>query len=204
MKKIYRVEIIGAENEPQQGPFLVCSNHISNHDVILIAACLQHQVRYMAKAELFKIPLLKQLISALGAYPVDRKRGDVGAIKKTISLLESGQVVGMFPQGHRYPGQLPASTPTKAGAGMIVAKTKVTVLPVSIENKKMRMRFFRKTTFRIGKPITFEAYDELSNNKSDYQMITDSIFANICSMISTPMLPSKDNKKVSQKENNES
>ena len=93
VRRLYRVEIIGAENEPERGPFIVCANHISNHDVVILAACLKHQVRYLAKAELFRIPLLSQLIKAFGAYPLKRGQGDVGALKKTIKLLEDGEVV---------------------------------------------------------------------------------------------------------------
>jgi len=188
-KKLYRVEIIGAENEPEEGPFIVCANHLSNHDVVLLAACLKHQERYLAKAELFKIPLLKQLITALGAFPVDRKKGDVAAIKKMIQLLENGEVVGIFPQGHRYPRLHPANTPIKHGAGLVACRTKVTVLPVAIENKKMKIGFFRKTVLKIGKPIEFSDFGNIECNKSGYEQVTGEIFAKICAMVDYPALP---------------
>jgi len=190
-KKLYRVEIIGAENEPENGPFIICANHLSNHDVVLLAACMKHQVRYLAKAELFKIPLLKQLITALGAFPVDRKKGDVAAIKKMIQLVESGEVIGIFPQGHRFPRVHPATTEVRHGAGLVACKTKVTILPVAIENKKMKIGFFRKTTLRIGKPIEFSEFGEVEQNKKGYEYITSEVFANICSMVQYPALPPK-------------
>ena len=189
LKKLYRVEIIGAENEPKEGPFIVCANHLSNHDVVLLAASLKHQVRYLAKAELFKIPLLKQLITALGAFPVDRKKGDVAAIKKMIQLVENGEVIGIFPQGHRYPRIHPAETQVKHGAGLVACKTKATILPVAIENKKMKIGFFRKTILRIGKPIEFSSFGEIECNKSGYEYVTGEVFAKICSMVEYPSLP---------------
>ena len=191
-KKLYRVEIIGAENEPENGPFIVCANHLSNHDVVLLAACLKHQVRYLAKAELFKIPLLKQLITALGAFPVDRKKGDVAAIKKMIQLIEDGEVIGVFPQGHRFPKVHPATTPVKHGTGLVACKTKATILPVAIENKKMKLGFFRKTVLKIGKPIDFSEFGEIPSNKSGYELVTGEVFAKICAMVEYPALPASD------------
>ena len=193
IKKLYRVEIIGAENEPEEGPFIVCANHLSNHDVVLLAASLKHQVRYLAKAELFKIPLLKQLITALGAFPVDRKKGDVAAIKKMIQLVENGEVIGIFPQGHRYPRIHPSETSVKHGAGLVACKTKATILPVAIENKKMKVGFFRKTTLKIGKPIEFSSFGEIESNKSGYEQVTSEVFAKICSMVEYPALPPSNN-----------
>ncbi len=183
VRRIYRVEIIGAENEPENGPFIVAANHLSNHDVVVLAASMKHQLRYIAKAELFKIPILAQLIRALGAFPVKRGAGDVGAIKRTVGLLDEGQVVGFFPQGHRYPGLHPSNTEVQSGIGLVTAKAKVKVLPVAINAKKYRMRFFRKTTITIGKPIEFEEFLPLEGNKSDYQRIADRVFGEICAMI---------------------
>ena len=74
-------------------------------DVVVLAAALPRQPRYMAKKELFKIPLLSQLIRALGAFPVDRGGADVSSIKKSIAMIEGGEVVSVFPQGHRVKGR---------------------------------------------------------------------------------------------------
>ncbi len=187
IKKLYRVEVIGAENEPDEGPFIVAANHLSNHDVVVLAACMKHQVRYIAKAELFKIPLLAQLIKALGAFPVKRGAGDVGAIKTTVALLEEGNVVGFFPQGHRYKGVHPSETEVKPGIGLVAVKAKAKILPVAIYSKKYKMGFFRKTKIIVGKPIDFESHLPLEGNKNDYQRIADTVFADICEM--TPKYP---------------
>ncbi len=190
VRRLYRVRVTGAENEPENGPFVVCANHLSNHDVVLLAACFKHQIRFAAKAELFKVPLLSGLVNSLGAYPIERGRGDVGAIKKTIKMLEDGEVIGFFPQGHRCPGKHPSETEVKPGIGMITARAKVTVLPVSITAKKFRMRFFRKTFITIGKPIEFSEYGEMLGNKTDYERIASHVFGRICDLTdSTLALP---------------
>lgn len=182
IRRLYRVRIIGAENEPTDGAFIVCSNHLSNHDVLILFSSLKRQLRFLAKAELFKVPLLKQFVSALGAYPIKRGSSDLAALKKTISLLNDGQVVGFFPQGHRFPGVHPVETEVQSGVGLVTAKAKARVLPVLIETKGFKVKMFRKTVVRIGKPIEFEHYGELQGNKNDYVTISQSIFKSICAM----------------------
>ena len=91
VRLIFRMRVIGRENEPEQGGFLVCSNHISAADPIIITAAMDHQVCFMGKKELFKIPFLSWLMRSLGGFPVDRKGGDVGAVKHSIRLLEDGK-----------------------------------------------------------------------------------------------------------------
>lgn len=180
VRRLYRVRVTGKENEPESGPFIVCANHLSNHDVVILAACMKHQIRFAAKAELFKVPILSGLVKSLGAYPIERGKGDVGAIKKTIKMLEDGAVIGFFPQGHRCPGKHPSETEAKSGVGMITARAKVTVLPISITTKKFKIRLFRKTYITIGKPIEFSEYGEMLGNKTDYERIAEHIFARIC------------------------
>ena len=101
VRALYRVRVIGAENLPAEGGCLLCSNHTSMRDVVVLAAALPRQPRYMAKKELFKIPLLSQLIRALGAFPVDRGGADVSSIKKSIAMIEGGEVVSLFPHADK-------------------------------------------------------------------------------------------------------
>lgn len=190
VRKLYRIEIVGKENEPAEGPFLVCANHISNQDVVILAASLKHQVRFLAKAELFKVPLLGRLIRALGAYPVERGKGDVGAIKNTLKLLDSGEVVGIYPQGHRYAGIHPADSEIKGGVGLILTKKQIPVLPVAIQTKKFRVRILKKTKVIIGKPICYDAPLEIVGKKNDfYNEVTASVFTKICALLDEDAYP---------------
>ncbi|MGM9637922.1 MAG: lysophospholipid acyltransferase family protein [Eubacteriales bacterium] len=183
-RRLYRVKIIGAENRPESGPFLICSNHLSNSDVVVIAACFKPQVRYFAKKELFKIPGLKQLITLLGAFPVDRSdaSASVSSIKNTISLLEKGEVVGIFPQGKRFPGKNPNTTKPKNGVGMIEYHAKVKVIPVLLQNKKWKICPFRKTIVHIGKPIEYDEFTYSDGKGREFAEASELIFSRILEM----------------------
>ena len=183
IKKLYRVQLIGAENEPIDAPFIVCANHISFKDVLILAACMKHQLRFLAKAELFKIPILSSIIKACGAIPIDRKGGDVGALKKSIAVLKEGEVLGLYPQGHRYPGVDPSTTKAQGGVGLVVSRAKCAVLPVCIQPKGFKVRAFKKTYVTIGKPIPFEAFCLTENNKNEYDRVANQVFENVCAMV---------------------
>lgn len=177
--KLYRLEVIGRENIPESGAILA-ANHTALSDVIVISAASTRQVRYMAKKELFKIPLLSQLIIALGAYPVNRGGSDVGSIKKTLSLIDEGELVGIFPQGHRYGKQDPRMTEIKPGVGMIAYHTKALIVPAFVDNKRMKTAMFRKNTVTFGKPITFEELGIHSNGRTEYMNASRIIFDRVC------------------------
>ena len=146
LKFIFHVKVTGIENEPGEDvPVFVCSNHISFVDPIVISASLKNrQVRYMAKKEIFDVPVISSLARAFGAYPVDRKKADAGAVKKTIDMLKNGDSVGMFPQGTRCAGVDPATTKVRSGAGMICSRAGATLLPIHIKTKNYKFRLFRK------------------------------------------------------------
>ena len=197
LKKIFRIRVEGAENEPLEGGYLACANHISFFDVIVMAVATKRQIRFMAKKELFGIPILGKLITALGAFPVDRKGNSVGSIKKSISLLEAGEVVGMFPQGHRYAGRELESVrdEVKGGAAMAVWHAKVPVLPMYIETKNARVRLFRPITIHIGKPIPYESFGFEKGGSAEYERGARMIFDDIISIKNAGMLPPGQDKK---------
>ena len=151
-----RVHVHGRENVPKEGGAIVCANHLSLSDPVTIAAAFPRQLSFLAKAELFNVPVLKHLIRALGARPLDR-RGDVSAIKKSTALVKEGQLLLIFPQGTRRKGQNPADTPFKNGAGTIAVHADVPMIPVCIKMKKMRWCFLRRIDIIIGKPIPLTA-----------------------------------------------
>ena len=181
VRRIYRIEVVGAENLPAGGA-VVAANHTSFSDpIVLSAAAGGRQVRYMAKKELFHTPLAP-LIRALGAYPVDRGGSDITSIRRTISFVEEGELVGIFPQGHRFPGVDPRTTPIKSGVGMIVSRTRAAVVPVCIRNKGRRTRMFRRNTVVIGKPIPYEAFDWEGSALTGYKNASRVIFDAICDL----------------------
>lgn len=172
-------------NEPllTEGNYLVCSNHLSAVDPIMIAVTLRHQQpRFMAKAELFRVPVLGPLIKALGAFPVDRSGADAGVLRKSVRMLEANCSVGMFPQGTRRPEVDPATTPVRNGAGLICSQSHVQVLPVYIKTKNNRVRFLRPNRIIVGKPISYEEYTSGGVYEKDYAHITGYIFGRICEL----------------------
>lgn len=126
----FRGRIYGAENVPKQGRLLVVSNHASDFDPPLLSCVIGRPVAYMAKEELFKIPVLKQAITAYGAYPVKRGTGDRAAMKAAMASIESGWATGVFLDGTRTPDGRIADP--KLGAAWIAAKTKSPLIPVSL------------------------------------------------------------------------
>ncbi|MGD1862270.1 MAG: lysophospholipid acyltransferase family protein [Leptolyngbyaceae cyanobacterium] len=120
----------GVNQVPRQGPLVIVANHGSDFDPPLLSNCMRRPVSFMAKAELFKVPVLAPAIQLYGAYPVKRGSGDRGAIRAAIQQLDQGWAVGVFLQGTRTAdGRIPQP---KLGAALIAAKAQVPLLPVSL------------------------------------------------------------------------
>lgn len=185
IRKLWRIKVVGKENELQNKPYLICSNHMSMLDPVVIGAAIKHNPKYMAKAELMRVPVLKGLLKALGAFSVDRGGSDVAAIKKTINLLKDGESVVMFPQGTRHKGVDPKTTSIKFGCSMIAHRAEVGVLPVYIKVKDHRVRIFRKTEIIIGKEITCDELNEISKNGEDHKSAAEYIFSKITELEDT-------------------
>ena len=177
------IKVINKEKEPVEGGFVVCANHASATDPIALCyAFRRNQVHFMAKKELFKIPLLAQLIKLLGAFPVDRGGNDVSAVKKAISLVEEKKCMGIFPQGHRYAGENPRETKTKNGVALIATKAEADILPCYIWRKKNKFKLFCRTYVIIGDVIPFESLEYDPEAAGEYARITDTAFDRICSL----------------------
>ena len=176
LRGIFRLEVTGSENEPVEGGFLACPNHISNWDVIILALALRRPVHFFAKAEIFKVPLLKQLVSALGAFPAKRGTADLSALKHTIKLLNDGKTVGFFPQGTRHPKVDPRTTEVKHGVAMIAHRSAAPILPVYINTKNNRVLPFRKVKVTIGKVISINELEMQKGGKEEYERASNYIF----------------------------
>ena len=153
----FRSRIYGAEHVPKHGSLIVVSNHASDLDSPIVSNCVGRPVAFMAKEELFRVPLLGQAITLYGAYPVKRGSGDRAAIRAAIASLENGWATGVFLQGARTPdGRI---TEPKLGAALIAAKTNAPLLPVSLWGthailpKVAKSLHLYPVTVRIGKPI---------------------------------------------------
>ncbi len=172
-------KIEGIENIPDDGG-LVCANHTSFADPIVMAAVLKKPIKYMGKAELFKIPVLSSLIKAFGAFPVKRGGADPTALRTAEKLLKEGEFVGVFPQGTRCPGVALEQTSAKNGVGIIAYRSKCRVIPMYIKTKKNKVGLFRKTHIIIGRPIENDEFNFKDGTAKEYEEAAKRIFSDIC------------------------
>lgn len=170
------IKIHGKENIPSEGGYLLCSNHIAVRDVILIGATCPRQIKFVAKKELFSVPVLSSIIKALGAVKIDRGGNDVGALRKSIQLLDEGEIVSIFPQGHRYPSVDPSTTPIKNGTGMVAFRSGCDVIPVFIKTKGNKYGIFKKVEIFYGRPIRNASLGFTKGGSDEYEVATNIIF----------------------------
>lgn len=156
---IYRIKIIGADNEPD-GPFIVSANHMSYADPFIEGVCLKTQITYIAKSSLERFRIIKWFFSTVGVIPIKREESDVAAIRKSVAALKDGKVIGIYPQGTRIPLKPPHKEDAMGGLGLLVSLAKCPVLPMAIVTKAHRPRPFRKTLVVIGKPLSYETVTE--------------------------------------------
>jgi 1-acyl-sn-glycerol-3-phosphate acyltransferase len=164
----------------------------------MIGVSCPRKINFIAKKELFSIPILSGILKGFGAVSVDRGNGDIAAIKKSVSLLEEGNVVCIFPQGHRYPKVDPATTPHRNGAAMIAYRADVPIIPVSIKTRGLKYSLFKEVEVIFGKPITTKELGIYEGGNKEYASATDQIM-NIISVQAE--FPSDDTLLSSEEEN---
>lgn len=158
LRLLYGLRVEGAANWPRRGPAIFAVNHASNLDPLFAAVAYPGEIRWMSKAELWKVPVISWLITRLGAFPVKRGESDRDAIRQARELLKEGYVIGMFPEGTRQRGgQLGEPQP---GVGMLAMEPDVPVIPVRIHGneKAIRSSFPRRprVTVTVGPPVSLE------------------------------------------------
>lgn len=152
LKMYFKLHIKGTENIPPCGEgVILISNHQSNLDPVMLGLGVKsRKLFFMAKQELFKVPVLSSIIKKLGAFPVNRGNKDLGAIKKAEEIVNSGRILAMFPEGGRSKtGKL---LRPKVGATKIAISTGKKVMPCSIcySSKRFRSNIY----IEYGKPIS--------------------------------------------------
>lgn len=175
LKSLYKIEVVGKEKFPKEGGVLLCSNHISNNDPPLVGVTCPREISFMAKEELFRVPVMKTIMHGIRAFPVKRGMSDRNALKGGLSLLKDGNVLGLFPEGTRSKtGELGTGL---AGAGFFALRSSAAIVPCAIIGPYKR---FSKIKVVYGKPIDFEA---VRANKLSAQEATDIIMDSIRELI---------------------
>ncbi|WP_265264350.1 lysophospholipid acyltransferase family protein [Spirulina subsalsa] len=175
----FQGKITGAEQVPREGGFVAVSNHASFFDPPILSNSVGRPVAFMAKEELFKIPVLKQAIRLYGAYPVKRSSADRSAIKAALECLKEGWGVGIFLEGTRTEDGTIQNP--KLGAAMIAAKAQVPLVPVSLWGTDQIGSGVPRAvpvTVRIGAPMS----PPPSTKREDLEAVTENCAAIINEM----------------------
>ena len=149
--------IVGAENLPRSGPFLVAPLHRSDIDFLMVARITRRRMRFIAKSGIFVNRQFNWLIETLGAFPVDRQATDREAFNRALQILIAGEPLVIFPEGTRNTG--PTIGPTREGAAYLALRAGVPLVPVGLAGTdaalprgKVRPRFARVACV-VGEPI---------------------------------------------------
>ncbi len=182
-KFVFKGHLIGKDNIPQEGSFIMVSNHGSLLDPPLLGHALGRNISFMAKAELFEIPFIGLVIRACGAYPVKRGIVDKNTIKIACKKLLNDNCIGIFIDGTRQKnGRV---NKPKQGAASLAFKNQKLLLPVAILNSHRLVRFkfcipfFSKIVIKVGKPVR----PPKSSSKEDLNSVTMQLQDNINNMI---------------------
>lgn len=175
---LHPVSVEGLERLPKSGA-LLCPNHASNWDPILVALKLpkNYRLHIMAKEELFKNPLLGWLLRKVGAFPVSRGNNDINTVRTAMQAIKDGDNLLIFPEGTvvrngvGYIDGLPAHA--KAGVAMIGVRTGATLVPVFVDGEK---RLFHRTRIIFGEPYE-PHYTGRRGTSEEMQKIADDVLA---------------------------
>lgn len=167
MKLRYKITVRGLENVPLSGPIIIASTHISDLDPPLVAVTSKRQLAFFAKEELFKIPVLGFIISRLNAFPVSRGKSDRAALKKSVEVLEEGNMLLIFPEGTRSrSGELGEF---QEGASFIAMKANATIVPTAITGQYDKKR---GVTITYGTPIDVKVLNDAGVKRKEITQIT--------------------------------
>jgi len=167
----YKIQVEGKENVPEHGPVLICSNHISNLDPVVVGITSPRDIYFMAKEELFEKKGLGLLLRNVHAFPVKRGMKDRQALRRALDVLKDQNVLGLFPEGTRSKtGELKRGL---AGAGFFAIRSEATVIPCAIIGS-----YKSKEPLKVvyGKPVPMA---ELRERKASSQEVTDVIMGDI-------------------------
>ena len=162
MNRVYRIRHLGGERIPASGPVVLAANHESILDPWFLGTVTPRPIHFLAKAELFRYPLLREILEGLGGIPV-RRDADMGrAVGAGVEALERGEMLGIFPQGTCLPYR---HRPFRRGAARLALATGATLVPVLLVGTE---RSIQPRTRRIGFPqVTIVAADPIAVHRQE-------------------------------------
>lgn len=167
---LFRIRVHGVEKIPENEKYIVCANHKSLLDPVFIALALNRQVHFIAKKELFEVPILKNILKFLKAIPAQRDGKDLSVLRDSIKLIKSGKILGIFPEGTRVKEIKRENI--KDGAGYIALKSKTDILTIEIISS---YKPFFKTDLYIKNIVKIEDFKNLKS-KDAMEKIMDETY----------------------------
>ena len=178
LRLMYRVKVEGDTCLGSVKGCIVYANHTSYLDPVVMGSFIKRQVKFMAKAELFKNRLLGCIILKLGTFPVRRGEPDLGAVKSALRLLKNGEILGIFPEGTR--NKSGAFMDAEPGLSMIAIKAKVPVIPIAILST---YRIFNPLKMIIGEPVYLEEFYDKKISMDRHKEISNGLMRRVMDML---------------------
>jgi 1-acyl-sn-glycerol-3-phosphate acyltransferase len=183
---LFTVEHQGVENVPEEGAVIIAGNHPSYLDPMLVGLPIKRRIRFMAWDALFKIPLLGQVIRAVGAVPVDIRKGrGEAAYREALRVLENGEALGIFPEGQR--SDQAAMGDLRAGVARLAVETGAPIVPVTIGGAMRAWPKWKllprsaKIVVRYHEPIRLSEEERAANldNREFQRQVTERVAMSI-------------------------
>ena len=149
----YRVKITGQENLDLDEGFIICANHLNYLDAAAIVLLNKKFIRFVAKSDLYRLPLISYLGHTFDVIPIKRGKNDLASIKMCLKALKNKEILGIFPEGTRK--GLDKNVKIKNGAVFLAEKAKVKIVPVGIDGT---FKLFTEVRINYGKPIDIMQY----------------------------------------------
>ncbi len=176
---VWRMRVHGAANVPSEGPAIIACNHVSYLDPPVLGAACPRRISYMAKAQLFRIPVLGAAIHAVGAYPVDREGSAAAAIKRSVGVLRGGGVIGIFPEGTR---NAQGVAPVREGVALLASLGNAPVVPACLVGTSAAVRL---AAFRVAFGPALHLHSQGKATRAEMANFTDEVMRAIRSLASS-------------------
>lgn len=177
---LFGLKVIGKENVPKSGAFILASNHKSFFDPPIIGSTCPREIFFAAKKDLFKIPILGFLVKYYNSIPIRRSGSDKEALFKLIQTLKTGYGIIIFPEGTRFADNI--LHPPKPGVGLIAVRSNATIVPTYVTGSASLAKQIWKRSLRLnyGKPFTLTDVGLKSDcGKDGYRMMAETIINRI-------------------------
>ncbi len=177
---LFRLRVAGSDFVPRRGGVILACNHASYADPVFIGVAAGRELSYVTKREAFLVPILGWLMRKMNALPIDRSRGDRGALRRIEQCLKAGGAMFLSPEGTR--NKTSRLRPPKDGVGMLAYRVRVPVVPVYISgtaNLWTSLIGLNRVTVRFGKPICAVPGGLPARRRAAYHSISSEVMRRI-------------------------